>query len=452
MAAEVAREDHDSVHDTSSLLGRSATANVDSAPLRPSDVIPQAAVVVKTTSVVAPPAATLLPASTQAAQPRPSDSASAVMGLILVIAASATFASMSLLVSLAARLGVPSLLSATFRFGAQAAFSVAWIARAKRGRLGVPETWLGKPANRRLLVQRGLIGAVSMCCLFYTVSTIPLAEATCIAFLNVPITAAVAACFLGERYTVVDGLAGAASAVGVVLVVQPSALFGGGASLPVLSLASGLLYSILSALVFVTIRAIGPGESALVLVLYFGVTGCVVAPVLLAALQASPSSCCLRVCMPVAASRLACRPSAGADAWGARVPRYSARTRGGRRRARVRRPGAREPGHAAGTRGPLVGASAVGSCSSCFPPAAAAAAAPPAVLSSAGHAVQRASLCAGLPGRRAGRARGRPDAARGASDHERHRSGSVEGVGRAKSRGEAVAGCCGGYSYGNHTG
>ena len=41
----------------------------------------------------------------------------------------------------------------------------------------------------------------------------------------------------------------------------------------------------LSALVFVTIRAIGPGESALVLVFYFGVTGCVVAPVLLAALQ-----------------------------------------------------------------------------------------------------------------------------------------------------------------------
>lgn len=215
------------------------------------------------------------------------DAYSITFGLALVVVSSAAFAVLSLLVSISTTLGIPAMQTAITRFSFQLIFSAVWIAFSERGHLMQTETWLGKASNRRLLVQRGIIGAFSMCCLFYTVSTIPLADATCIAFLNVPITAAVAACFLGERYSIADGIAALVSAIGVILVVQPSFLFGSvqGHALPWLSVCTGLLYSVLSALVFVTIRAIGPGENALVLVFYFGVTGVIVAPILLAALQ-----------------------------------------------------------------------------------------------------------------------------------------------------------------------
>jgi drug/metabolite transporter (DMT)-like permease len=214
---------------------------------------------------------------------------SAFAGLVLVVLSSAAFASLSLLVSQSSRLGIPSLQSATVRFSVQTLLSALWISRAKHDQLDRQDTWLGKPENRRLLVLRGIIGAVAMCCLFYAVSTLPLADATCIAFLNVPLTTIIAACTLGERYTLADGAACIASSIGVLLVVQPTALFGGNVDLPLLSVCIALTYACLSSCVFVTIRAIGPRESSLVLVLYFGVTGCIVAPALLGLLQ-TPSA------------------------------------------------------------------------------------------------------------------------------------------------------------------
>lgn len=233
-------------------------------------------------------APTSSPSRPPLSSPATAGAQSAFFGLLLVILSSAAFASMNLLVSQSSRLGVPSFQSASVRFFAQTTLSVAWITHAKQGKLALLDTWLGKSNNRRLLIQRGVLGAVAMCCLFYTVSTLPLAEATCIAFLNVPFTTIIAACTLGERYTLADGIAGIASTIGVVLVVQPPAIFGGRLDLPLLSLCIGLLYAVLSSCVFVTIRAIGPHESALVLVLYFGATGCIVAPSLLGIFQ-SPS-------------------------------------------------------------------------------------------------------------------------------------------------------------------
>lgn len=280
---DVLEDEHDGDYDTAThrrLIGSIASESSLNAQLtgRANDLLDP------------PPLKVAQPCSTTAPRSHGPVAPSVIIGLVLVILSTAAYASMSLLVSLAAQRGVPSMLSATFRFAAQTALSIAWIAYAHRGKLCAAETWLGKPANRQLLVQRGILGAVAMCGLFYAVSTAPLADATCIAFLNVPITVAVAAVVLGEQYTFADGLAGAASAIGVVLVVQPLALFGGtetSAPLSLLSVASGLLYALFSALVFVTIRAIGPGESALVLVLYFGITGCFVAPLLLITLQAS---------------------------------------------------------------------------------------------------------------------------------------------------------------------
>lgn len=291
------------------------------------------------------------PAPHSTTAPISDDASSAAIGLLLVIASSAAYSSMSLLVSLATQLGVPSMLSATFRFAAQTALSIAWIAYAHRRNLCSAETWLGKQTNRHLLVQRGIVGAVAMCGLFYMVSTAPLADATCIAFLNVPVTAAVAAVVLGERYTYADGLAATASAVGVVLVVQPSILFGSSessAAVSLFSLTSGLIYAVFSALVVVTVRAIGPGESAVVLVLYFGVTGCIVAPLLLITLQARNSVASDNIIALALPPFTSCWPT-GPHPWPPRVTCQSHGTRSWYMHTGLRRTSDLEQRHAAST-------------------------------------------------------------------------------------------------------
>jgi drug/metabolite transporter (DMT)-like permease len=105
---------------------------------------------------------------------------------------------------------------------------------------------------------------------YYAVTHLPLAEATVIQYLYPPLTALLASLMLREpleRSVVVSmGL----GLVGMLLVAQPAALFGGiAAPLDATGLIAAFLGAMFSACAYVTVRTLGQGEHPIVIVFYF---------------------------------------------------------------------------------------------------------------------------------------------------------------------------------------
>jgi drug/metabolite transporter (DMT)-like permease len=127
-----------------------------------------------------------------------------------------------------------------------------------------------------LLITRGLLGFLGLSCVFYSVTHLPLAEATVIQYLHPTFTALLAAALLRES---MDGRVVAASAIslcGVLLVARPSFLpapigLSGEAALSFepLALAAALGGAFFSAAAYVVVRHLSRREDALVIVLYF---------------------------------------------------------------------------------------------------------------------------------------------------------------------------------------
>ena len=139
---------------------------------------------------------------------------------------------------------------------------LAWGTLRRRGRpLGGREP--------RILLLRGLLGFVALTCFYYGVIHLPLADATVIQYTNPVFTALLAAPVLGELLRPVEILLALASLGGVVLVAQPTFLFGEtGASLDPVAVGVALAGALFSAAAYVTVRRL-KGEDPMVVVLYF---------------------------------------------------------------------------------------------------------------------------------------------------------------------------------------
>lgn len=210
-------------------------------------------------------------------------SSSAVFGMLLVLASTLAFSSMALLVNMGRT--YPSFQQVSIRFWVQALATAACQGVAVgRPHLFEWKTWLGSPANRRLLLTRSLWGACGMSSYYYALTSIRLSDATALTFTNVPLTAIFAHFLLKEAYTWLDGATALLSMVGVLLVAQPSFIFGGGAVEPVpwYAVLVCLFGAATSALAYVTIRSIGKSESSFVVVLFFAAVGSVVGPIAMA--------------------------------------------------------------------------------------------------------------------------------------------------------------------------
>ncbi len=122
---------------------------------------------------------------------------------------------------------------------------------------------------RGLLVARGLYGFVALSCLFYSVTHLPLADATALQFTNPILTALLAVPMLGERLGR-SAIAGSVlSLVGVVLVARPSFVFGAADALDPVAVAIAVVGAAFSALAYVTVRRLGTSEDPRVVVFYF---------------------------------------------------------------------------------------------------------------------------------------------------------------------------------------
>lgn len=130
--------------------------------------------------------------------------------------------------------------------------------------------------DRKWLLMRGLLGFGGLHCYFFALTRLPLADATVIHLSNPLLVAIAAAIFLREPLRRADVAGIALGLTGVVLVSQPTFLFGGalgsedaGPALDPFALVVAVCGAILSASVYVVVRKLRATEHPLVIVLQF---------------------------------------------------------------------------------------------------------------------------------------------------------------------------------------
>jgi drug/metabolite transporter (DMT)-like permease len=127
---------------------------------------------------------------------------------------------------------------------------------------------------RRLLLLRGAFGCAGLCCVFYAVTHLPLAEATVIQYLHPTFTALLALAFLREHISPRVVLAGGFSFAGVVLIAEPAFLLGGDgwigrSDMDPVAIAAAVGGAFLSGAAYIVVRRLSRIEDPLVIVLYF---------------------------------------------------------------------------------------------------------------------------------------------------------------------------------------
>ncbi|WP_259702312.1 MULTISPECIES: DMT family transporter [unclassified Synechococcus] len=130
--------------------------------------------------------------------------------------------------------------------------------------------------RRWLLVSRGVLGTAGLYCVFLAIAGLPLAVATVLQYLHPTFTALLAWPLLGERPGARVWLAVALGWLGVLLLTDPAALAvfqpvgtAAGVALPTGPLLFALAGALLSALAYVSVRALRRSEHPLVVVFYF---------------------------------------------------------------------------------------------------------------------------------------------------------------------------------------
>ena len=201
-------------------------------------------------------------------------SAAPVSGARLMLASAAAFAGMTAAAKLlGARLPVFEIV---FVRAALSVLATLWLAR----RAGVPALGTRRP----LLWLRGLFGFAGVSCSFYAVIHLPLAEATLLQFTHPLFTVALAALLLGERVERATLLGVPLALLGLLLVVRPSALFGGAsAELDAFAAGVAIAGAFFAADAYVSVRHLArTGEHPLAIVLSFPlVTTLLSAPLML---------------------------------------------------------------------------------------------------------------------------------------------------------------------------
>ena len=169
------------------------------------------------------------------------------------------FSLMSVCVKLAGR-RLPSMEIVFFRGLLTLGLSYAIIRRH-----GLANPW---GTHRPLLVLRGTLGAAALCCFMFSLTHLPLGEATLIQYTNPIFAVIIAAVWFRERMRAAEFAALAGALAGVIMVTRPSAIFGGaGGHIPVGHALIALLGAAFAGSAYATIRRLR-GEHPDVVVFY----------------------------------------------------------------------------------------------------------------------------------------------------------------------------------------
>lgn len=127
--------------------------------------------------------------------------------------------------------------------------------------------------NKPLLFARGAVGSLALMAVYYSVTTLPLAESTILQYLHPVFTALLALVLLKEKVHLSTAVCVALSLAGLVLMVQPGLVFdsafGSSSSLPWFSVMAGLLGAFGSAVAYVIVRKLSQSEDSSVIIFYF---------------------------------------------------------------------------------------------------------------------------------------------------------------------------------------
>lgn len=182
------------------------------------------------------------------------------LGIRYVLMSALGFSLMSSLVKLVSTYGIP-----VFEIVAARSLVSLVISYADVKRKGI-SVWGN---NRKLLIARGMVGTVALMCVYYAITTLPLAEATILQYTHPVFTALLAFLFLGEivrRTTIICILF---CIVGLLFIVGPEALLHGTSHLPMFSVFIALVGASGSAIAYVIVRRISNTEDSSVIIFYF---------------------------------------------------------------------------------------------------------------------------------------------------------------------------------------
>jgi drug/metabolite transporter (DMT)-like permease len=123
--------------------------------------------------------------------------------------------------------------------------------------------------NKKLLIARGMAGTVALVCVYYAVTTLPLAEATLLQYTYPVFTAVLAFFFLKERIQRSTLICIILSLFGLLVMVMPNLSMNSGIILPWLSVLAALLGALGSAIAYVIVKRLSQSEDSSVIIFYF---------------------------------------------------------------------------------------------------------------------------------------------------------------------------------------
>jgi drug/metabolite transporter (DMT)-like permease len=183
-------------------------------------------------------------------------------GVRYMLGAAFFFSLMSLCVKLAGE-RLPSMQIVLARYVVMLALTQWMVWRARISVAG---------GDRPALVGRSITGFVALSLFYYAVVELPLGDVTTIHFMSPLFTALIAAYFLKERSGRFVWLGGALSLSGVLLIAQPSFLFGEN-GLPKLAVMAAIGGAVLSAAAYTFVRKLRKTDHHLVVIYWFCALG-----------------------------------------------------------------------------------------------------------------------------------------------------------------------------------
>lgn len=123
--------------------------------------------------------------------------------------------------------------------------------------------------NKLLLLVRGFIGTIALMCVYYSVTTLPLAEATILQYVHPVFTALLGLLFLKERIQTSTMICIAFCLAGLWAMVQPSLNSNIDYQLPIFSVTTALLGALGSSIAYVIVRKLSQTEDSSVIIFYF---------------------------------------------------------------------------------------------------------------------------------------------------------------------------------------
>nr|WP_319394869.1 DMT family transporter [uncultured Desulfobacter sp.] len=136
--------------------------------------------------------------------------------------------------------------------------------------------------NKTLLFARGLVGTIALICVYYSMTTLPLAEAMLLQYIHPVFTSLLAVVFLKEPIQGSTKICLLLCLIGLFVVVSPAFTEQAVHELPLFSVAVAIMGAFWSGIAYIIIRKLSQKEDSSVIIFYFPLVALPVSLILLA--------------------------------------------------------------------------------------------------------------------------------------------------------------------------